>query len=149
MPFTGGRNAGSDPAGQARSGAGLKAGPDSGYFRRLSRRLTADLGDLDADELVEQAAQETGACRAAECRRGEEVTMVGRLRSVQACPQSVAAPLEAEFFDGTDAITLVWIGRRRIPGIEPGRRILVRGRIGDRDGAKVMYNPYYELRGNS
>ena len=44
---------------------------------------------------------------------------------------------------------LVWIGRRKIPGIEPGRNILVRGRIGDRDGAKVIYNPYYELRGNS
>lgn len=57
--------------------------------------------------------------------------------------------MQAEFYDGTDAITLVWIGRKRIPGIESGRRIMVRGRVGDRDGRKVMYNPYYELRGNS
>ncbi|GGK40926.1 hypothetical protein GCM10011591_10710 [Nocardia camponoti] len=75
--------------------------------------------------------------------------MLGRLRSVEACPKSVGATVQAEFFDGTDAITLVWIGRRRIPGIEPGRRILVRGRVGDRGGRKVIFNPYYELRGNS
>ncbi|QIS21197.1 OB-fold nucleic acid binding domain-containing protein [Nocardia terpenica] len=136
MPFTG-----------ANRTAG-KVGPDSGYFRRLGRRLTADLGTLDAEELAE-TSEASGACRAAECRRGEEATMLGRLRSVDACPSAATANLEAEFFDGTDAVALVWIGRRRIPGIEPGRRILVRGRIGERDGAKVMYNPYYELRGNS
>ncbi len=74
--------------------------------------------------------------------------MLGRLRSVEACSRSAGASVQAEFFDGTDAITLVWIGRKRIPGIETGRRILVRGRVGDQDGRKVIYNPYYELRGN-
>ncbi|AFU03837.1 hypothetical protein NBRGN_054_00760 [Nocardia brasiliensis NBRC 14402] len=103
---------------------------------------------MDAEELAEKS-EASGACRASECRRGDEATMLGRLRSVEACPKSAGASVQAEFFDGTDAITLVWIGRRRIPGIEPGRRILVRGRVGDRDGRKVIYNPYYELRGNS
>ncbi|BAW08166.1 DNA-binding protein [Nocardia seriolae] len=74
--------------------------------------------------------------------------MIGRLRSVEACPKAGGAEVAAEFFDGTDSVELVFIGRRRIPGIEPGRRILVRGRIGERDGGKVIYNPYYELRGN-
>ncbi|MQY17573.1 OB-fold nucleic acid binding domain-containing protein [Nocardia macrotermitis] len=141
MPFPGRNKAGSGAVAR-------KAGPDSGYFRRLGYRLTADLDSLDAQELAE-TSEASGACQAAECRRGEEVTMLGRLRSVEACPKAASACLEAEFFDGTDAITLVWIGRRRIPGIEPGRRILVRGRIGERDGAKVIFNPYYELRGNS
>ncbi|RJO72923.1 DNA-binding protein [Nocardia panacis] len=119
-----------------------------GFFRRLGRRLTEDLDRLDAEELAE-TSEASGACRASECRRGEEATMLGKLRSVEACPKSAGASVQAEFFDGTDAITLVWIGRRRIPGIEPGRRIMVRGRVGDRDGRKVIYNPYYELRENS
>jgi hypothetical protein len=144
MPFTGGKKTGWATAG---AGSGT-AGPDSGYFRRLGHRLTADLDQLDAEEL-EQISQASGASRAAECCRGAEATMLGRLRSVESRPTSASASLEAEFFDGTDSVTLVWIGRRRIPGIEPGRRILIRGRIGERDGAKVMYNPYYELRGNS
>ncbi|WP_028476611.1 OB-fold nucleic acid binding domain-containing protein [Nocardia sp. CNY236] len=120
----------------------------SGYFRRLGRRLTEDIDQLDAQELAE-TSKASGARRASECRRGDEATMVGRLRCVEACSKSAGATVQAEFFDGTDAITLVWIGRRRIPGIEPGRRILVRGRVGDRDGRKVIFNPYYELRGNS
>ncbi|MEU0545849.1 OB-fold nucleic acid binding domain-containing protein [Nocardia sp. NPDC005978] len=121
----------------------------SGYFRRLSRRLTADLDRLDAEELAE-TSEASGACQASQCRRGEEVTMLGRLRSVEACPKSAGAEFSAEFFDGTDSVSLIFIGRRRIPGLEPGRRILVRGRVGERrDGGKVIYNPYYELRGNS
>ncbi|WP_137724756.1 OB-fold nucleic acid binding domain-containing protein [Prescottella subtropica] len=120
----------------------------TGYFRRLTRKLTEDLEQLDAEEMVE-TAQASGATRACDCARGEEVTMLGRLRSVEACPKSANASVEAEFFDGTDPVTLVWIGRRRIPGIEPGKTLMVRGRIGDRDGQKVIFNPYYELRGES
>ncbi len=123
------------------------AAPAAGYFRRLTRRLTEDLDQLDADEMAE-TADASGACRASDCARGDEVTMLGRLRSVEACPKAAGAAMEAEFFDGTDTVTLVWIGRRRIPGIEPGKRLTVRGRIGDRGGEKVMYNPYYELQGN-
>jgi RecG-like helicase len=120
----------------------------AGYFRRLTRRLTEDLEQLDAEEMAE-TSQASGAQRACDCSRGEEVTMLGRLRSVEACPKSGNASIEAEFFDGTEQIKLVWIGRRRIPGIEPGKTLLVRGRVGERDGQKVIFNPYYELRGES
>ncbi|MGW4480370.1 OB-fold nucleic acid binding domain-containing protein [Rhodococcus triatomae] len=120
----------------------------NGYIRRLTRRLTEDIDQLDAEELA-QSLQATGAQRACDCRHGEEVTMRGRLRSVESCAQSANASMRAELFDGTDPVTLVWIGRRRIPGIETGKQLLVRGRIGDRDGQKVIYNPYYELLGDS
>jgi len=40
----------------------------------------------------------------------------------------------------------VWLGRRRIGGIAPGRGIRVVGRIGVQDGQRVMYNPRYDLR---
>ncbi|MBM4517298.1 DNA-binding protein [Rhodococcus hoagii] len=119
----------------------------AGYFRRLTRRLTEDLEQLDAEEMVETAqASALPALATAPGRRGHHV---GRLRSVEACPKSANASVRAEFFDGTDPVTLVWIGRRRIPGIEPGKTLMVRGRVGDRDGQKVIFNPYYELRGDS
>ncbi|EHR62093.1 OB-fold nucleic acid binding domain-containing protein [Saccharomonospora cyanea] len=117
---------------------------DGGYFSRLVRKLTSDIDELDADDLSERS-EAGGARRACDCRSGEEVTVLGRLRSVDLCPGSAAATLEAELFDGTDDVTLVWLGRRRIPGIEPGRTIKVRGRLAERDGHKVLYNPYYEL----
>ncbi|MQA09098.1 MAG: DNA-binding protein [Pseudonocardiaceae bacterium] len=119
-----------------------------GYFSRLVRRLTSDVEELDAEDLSEKA-EASGAARVRECHSGEEVTILGRLRSVEMCPRDAVATLEAELFDGTDGVTLVWLGRRRIPGIEPGRTIMARGRIAERDGQKVLYNPYYELQQTS
>ncbi|HEY3467626.1 MAG TPA: OB-fold nucleic acid binding domain-containing protein [Amycolatopsis sp.] len=118
---------------------------DGGYFSRLVRKLTSDVEDLDADEMSMRSGAE-GAQRACDCRSGEEVTVMGRLRSVELCPTNEAATLEAELFDGTQGVTLIWLGRRRIPGIEPGRTIKVRGRMAERAGQKVLYNPYYELQ---
>jgi hypothetical protein len=120
------------------------ASTDGGAFRRMLRRLTSDVDVLDADDLSE-GAERSGAQRAVECCSGQEVTMLGRLRSVEFRPQDAEASLEAELFDGTDGVTLIWLGRRRIPGIEPGRTMRVRGRLAVRDGRKVLYNPYYEI----
>ena len=47
--------------------------------------------------------------------------------------------------DGTEGVQLIWLGRRSIPGIEPGRTLNVRGRVAMRDGQKVIYNPDYDL----
>lgn len=118
---------------------------DGGYFSRLVRKLTSDVEDLDADDLSEQS-EAGGAQRACDCRSGDEVTVLGRLRTVELCPSNEVATLRAELFDGTEGVTLVWLGRRRIPGIEPGRTIKARGRMAERDGQKVLYNPYYELQ---
>jgi len=116
-----------------------------GSIRRLVKRLTTDIDTLDADDLSEHAEAEN-ARKACDCRSGEEVTVLGRLRSVELSPRDAVATLEAELFDGTEGVTLVWLGRRRIPGIEPGRTIKAQGRIAMRDGHKVLYNPYYELQ---
>jgi hypothetical protein len=116
-----------------------------GYWRRLVKRLTSDVEDLDADDLSENAEAQ-GAQRACDCSSGQVVTVLGRLRSVELSPRESAAMLEAELFDGTEGVTLVWLGRRRIPGIEPGRTIKAQGRLAERDGRKVLYNPYYELQ---
>ncbi|ADG97443.1 nucleic acid binding OB-fold tRNA/helicase-type [Segniliparus rotundus DSM 44985] len=115
------------------------------YFKQLARKLTADPSELD-DEEIREEARALGAARACECGPGEIVVLVGELRSVSTCPKSLNVGVHAELFDGTDTVSLVWIGRTRIPGLEVGRSISVKGRLGlKEDGSKVMYNPYYEL----
>ncbi len=116
-----------------------------GYWRRLVRSLTSDVAELDADDLSERS-QAGGAQRACDCECGQEVVVLGRLRSVGLSPQASIATFEAELFDGTEGVTLVWLGRRRINGIDPGRTLKARGRMAVRDGHKVLYNPYYELQ---
>ncbi|HVL82723.1 MAG TPA: OB-fold nucleic acid binding domain-containing protein [Pseudonocardia sp.] len=119
-------------------------GTDSGVFRRMLRRLTSDVESLDADDLSSDS-ERSGAQRASDCACGQEVEVLGRVRTVEFCPQDAEASLEAELFDGTEGVTLIWMGRRRIPGIEPGRTMRVRGRMAVREGRKVLYNPYYEI----
>jgi hypothetical protein len=74
------------------------------------------------------------------------VTVHGTLRTVTLCPRSGVAPaLEAELYDGSGTVLLVWLGHRRIAGITPGREITACGRLGTRGGERVMFNPRYEL----
>ncbi|MDT5011501.1 MAG: hypothetical protein QOH57_3118 [Mycobacterium sp.] len=117
-----------------------------GILRRLTRRLTEDPEQRDAEELTNEAAS-SGALRAIDCQRGQEVTMVGTLRSVEANAKGCAGGVKAELFDGTDAVVLVWLGQRRIAGIEPGRTLKVHGRLGKlENGSKAIYNPHYEIQ---
>ena len=113
-------------------------------FRALIRRFTATEEELDAEHL-RQETRKSGCVPAQEVQRGDLVTVTGRLRTVVYTPRTNLPTLEADLYDGSDVVTLVWLGRRQIAGIEPGRAVTARGRVAVRDGRKVIYNPYYEL----
>jgi hypothetical protein len=113
-------------------------------FRRFFRRLVATEAELDA-EVLQRSTAESGCTPACDVKRGQLVSVSGRLRTVVYTPRTNLPTLEAELYDGSDVVTLVWLGRRHIAGIEPGRQLTVRGRIAIRDNRKVIYNPYYEL----
>lgn len=117
---------------------------DEGGLRGLLRRLTASSAEIEASELRRESAQ-CGSVPAGTCRRGQIVSVSGRLRTVLYTPRTNLPTLEADLYDGSDVVTLVWLGRRHIAGIEPGRQLTVRGRIAVRDDRKVIYNPHYEL----
>ena len=113
-------------------------------LRRFIERLTASEAELDAQELQRDSAK-CGAMPAGQCSRGQVVSVSGRLRTVAYTPRTNLPTLEADLYDGSDVVTLVFLGRRSIVGIEPGRQLTARGRIALRDDRKVIYNPYYEL----
>jgi hypothetical protein len=115
-----------------------------GWFSRTLERLTADDHTIDAEELRAEAAS-AGCEPVSMCRKGKVVTVTGRLKSVVYTPRETVPTLEAELFDGSGSVTLVWLGRRRIPGIEPGRTLSAHGRFASFDGKQVIYNPRYEL----
>ncbi|MFC4105311.1 OB-fold nucleic acid binding domain-containing protein [Micromonospora zhanjiangensis] len=112
--------------------------------RRFLKRLTASEAEIEAQELRRES-DEAGGTPAGMCLRGELVSISGRLRTVVYTPRTNLPTLEADLYDGSDVVTLVWLGRRHITGVEPGRQLTVRGRLAVRDARKVIYNPYYEL----
>lgn len=113
-------------------------------LRRMLRRLVASEAELEAEDLRRESVQ-AGCTRASDACRGELVTVTGRLRTVVYTPRTNLPTLEADLFDGSDSVTLVWLGRRHIAGIEPGRQLTAKGRLALRDDRKVIYNPHYEL----
>lgn len=116
-----------------------------GYLRRWRRGLTADLEVLEAERL-EADAEASGVDRGCDCRVGDVVVMLGTLQTVTVCAGDGTATVVAELFDGTDIMTLVWLGRRSIPGIDAGRTLLVRGRVSEGSGRRTIFNPWFELR---
>ncbi|KJS53550.1 OB-fold nucleic acid binding domain-containing protein [Streptomyces rubellomurinus] len=117
-----------------------------GRLRRMLSRLTSSTEELQAEELRQESAAEAGSRRIADCADRELVTVAGTLRTVTLRPRAGVPALEAELFDGTEALDMVWLGRRSIAGIEPGRRLVASGRISHARGRRVLFNPRYELR---
>jgi hypothetical protein len=116
---------------------------------KLRRTIShwANPGDQDAHHLRQEYARsgKTGTISIDDAPDRERVKLRGALRTVTLRPRGGVPALEAELSDGTGVIMVVWLGRRRIAGIEPGRAIEVEGRIGAHEGVRVMYNPRYEL----
>jgi hypothetical protein len=54
---------------------------------------------------------------------------------------------EALFHDGTGSITLRWLGRDRVPGIQPGTILRAEGTVLSDHGCLMLLNPLYELWG--
>jgi len=82
----------------------------------------------------------------AESRHREVVDVAGTLRAVTLRPRGHSLTMEAELWDGTGRVLLLWLGRRDIPGIQPGRKIVVHGRLASLRGERAIYNPAYELQ---
>ncbi|MET0928078.1 MAG: OB-fold nucleic acid binding domain-containing protein [Aeromicrobium sp.] len=113
-----------------------------GRFSRTLERLSSE--NQEAGELKSDAAKagcELIASQADRCM----ATIHGVLRSVTLRPVDGVTALEAEVYDGSDSVTLIWLGRRKIEGVSAGRQITVFGRIGMRGTTRVIYNPRYEL----
>jgi hypothetical protein len=122
-------------------------GPQDRHKSKLRRTLSrwANSNDQHAREL-RQTVRESGLVAIDDAPDRTRVKLSGSLRTVTLRPRGGVPALEAELFDGSGAITLIWLGRRQITGIGPGRQLEVEGRIGVQDGVRVMYNPRYELR---
>jgi hypothetical protein len=71
--------------------------------------------------------------------------MSGPVGRVRASGRDGMPMLRAELGGGADRITIIWLGRNRIAGIEPGRVLAVEGTLTEHGGRRIMYNPRYDL----
>jgi hypothetical protein len=108
------------------------------------RRLTSSDAELEAEDLRSESSR-LGGTTVANLPDRLPAVVCGTIRTTTLRPRAGTPALVAEVYDGTGVLTVVWLGRRSIAGIEAGRRIRVSGRVAQRDGRPVVFNPRYEL----
>ena len=69
----------------------------------------------------------------------------GRIRSLRVQPWANVATLECVVVDDTGGLLLVFLGRRRVAGVELGRSIIAEGMVGDQRGDLALLNPEIQL----
>lgn len=112
--------------------------------RDLLTRLLASQAEIEAvDE--QRAAHRRGSTLAARTVPRTRAEVSGVLRSVTYRPRGRVPALLAEVYDGSGSVDLVWLGRRDIRGIQPGRRIVASGMVSPGRRRNTIYNPRYEL----
>ncbi|KRD36567.1 DNA-binding protein [Oerskovia sp. Root918] len=115
-------------------------------LRQALHAVLASQEEIAADEERHEASRQTGCSAVADLANRKRAHVSGVLRSVILRPREGVPTVEAELYDGSGSLDLVWLGRRRIAGIEPGRRVRVEGLVCEMAGRRTMFNPRYELR---
>jgi len=118
--------------------------PRTRWWQRLAERLAPSATAIEAVELRTRFTDlETTAI--VDAPLAVPVRVGGTVRSLTLRCRAQVPALEVDLYDGSDSLTLVFLGRRAIRGISPGRQLIVSGRVTRRSPEYVMYNPTYEL----
>jgi len=81
----------------------------------------------------------------AELTYRQRARIAGRVRTVRVQPHGGVPSLECTIVDETGGMTLLFLGRRSIPGMKVGARVVVEGTVGENHGRLAMLNPTYEF----
>ena len=116
-------------------------------FKGMLHRLRTPISELDREKLQEFCAGHARCVAIGEAQPRREVSLVGEITTLRIVPHAGSPSLEATVSDGTGTIPAVWMGRRRIAGVAPGKRLMVQGRGAPTPpaGRLLFYNPRYEL----
>ena len=69
----------------------------------------------------------------------------GHVTNIRNAPANSTPHVDIEIWDETGGITLQFIGRREITGLEVGSILCAEGMVGETDGNLVILNPSYEI----
>jgi hypothetical protein len=113
-------------------------------LRKFVERLTKPVEELDREEL-QAWCDALGTTPIGEVEPRRPARVAGEVRSVRIVPRAGADALEVTVTDGRGSVVGVFLGRRKIAGISPGRRIVLEGVVGEQDRRRLIYNPQYTL----
>jgi RecG-like helicase len=113
-------------------------------FKKMVERLTKPVDELDRQQLSEY-------CDARQFEPMDDlvprrpVHVGGEVRAVRIVPRAGAPALEVTVSDGRGQVVAVFLGRRKIAGLSPGRKIAVQGVVASDGKRSVVFNPIYQI----
>ena len=121
-------------------------GPTLGIvaLKKVVKRLTTSDEELDRTALSEYC-DELGVMPITDLAPRTRARIGGEVRSVRVVPRAGAPALEVTISDGRGNATAVFLGRRKIAGVVPGRKIIIEGVAGQHARRYLMFNPLYTL----
>ncbi|MEW6058887.1 MAG: OB-fold nucleic acid binding domain-containing protein [Actinomycetota bacterium] len=114
-------------------------------FRRFLHRLAESDEERLSAEIERWAAQIPGTVRIASVTARDHVKVAGVVKRITVRPVAGFESLEALLSDGTGEMSVVWMGRRTIPGLTLGTRLVVEGVVGEQRQGLRMVNPVFEF----
>jgi OB-fold nucleic acid binding protein len=113
-------------------------------FKNLRQRLTLSVLELDNARLQDRySGLDLTPISDIPDRRPTRVA--GEVRAMKVVPRAGSPWLEVTVSDGTGEAVAMFSGRRAVPGLGPGRSLLLEG-VPRRDRRRVvLFNPSYTL----
>jgi RecG-like helicase len=113
-------------------------------FKKFVEKYTKPVDELDRRDLATWC--DSQSCTAiADLVPRRPARVAGEVRSVRIVPRAGADALEVTVNDGRNSVTGVFLGRRKIGGLTPGRRVVLEGIVAEHDHQRQIYNPIYTL----
>jgi amino acid transporter len=121
--------------------------PAADEVEEVLRSLVTDGRSAPAEPTDDEVMprREGSVTRIADVRWRDHVTIHGEVRSLRVVSQHDSPTLELVVDDGTGALSIVFLGRRAIAGIEVGTRLSATATLGVFKNRLAMLNPTYEL----
>jgi len=113
-------------------------------LKKMVERFTKPVDELDREQLTE-FCDARHLVPMNELVARSSVRAGGEVRAVRIVPRAGAPALEVTVSDGRAQLVAVFLGRRKIAGLSPGRRIAVAGVVARDGNRSLMFNPAYEF----
>ena len=113
---------------------------------KAMKRLTKPVDELDREALGKYC-DDLGVTPMDRVAPRRPSRVAGEIRAVRIVPRAGAPATEVTISDGRGSVVGVFLGRRKIAGMSPGRRVLFAGVAGKDGNRFLVYNPEYQLLG--
>lgn len=114
-------------------------------FKKFRKRLSQDAGDVRADAVRAWSAALPGVTLICDARLRDVVRVAGIVEGLRVRPREGVPAIEAVITDGSGTVTAIWLGRRTLPGLELGARLILQGRLGGAPNRFQVMNPTFEF----